>query len=532
MLGWEVWFAVVPGLILFLYGIENFSREILNVVGGSFRSTLSKITKNPLQGTILGAIVTAIMQSSTATTVITISLVNAGAISFAQSLGVLFGSNIGSTITAQLVAFKLTGFGPLFILFGFVLSIAGGKYRFAGKPLFYFGLVFFSISLMAAAIEPIKGDPGIVGLFAGFSNVFLGIGVGIIATIILQSSAVTTGIVVLLAASGMISLEQGIPILLGANIGTTATTLLAASGMDLFAKRASVAHLLFNVGGVLIFLPFLPDFSAFISSLGGDAGVQVANAHLIFNIVCATIFLIMISQFRSVVERLVPGTEEEILFHTKYLSNGIPDANPEAFGLIENELRNSQDVTAALFHESATLLRTGKTRLIMRVDKLEALNDFLDEKIESALLGLSTRKLNEDEAEKTVLLVRISNSIEHLGDRGRALGKVASSMSERGVSFSPAAMSEIEQIYAKFSENIEIIGKRLPRISAKGVESIRKNDIELRALINSGYKSHLRRLYSQKAYSGTFYAEVVSLVEASNANVREIRKLAEMYSRL
>ena len=258
----------------------------------------------------------------------------------------------------------------------------------------------------------------------------------------------------------------------------------------------------------------------------------MANAHLIFNIICAGIFLVLISLFRKAVERIVPGTENEILFTTKYLSNGVPESNATAFRMIENELRNSQDVTAALFKESAELLRTGETRLIMRVDKFEALNDYLDKKIESALLELSKRKLTESEAQKTVLLVRISNSIEHLGDRGRALGKVAGAMSEHGVSFSQTAVSEVEQIYAKFSENLEIAGKRLPKITPGYVDRIRKNDIELRALINSGYRNHLKRLYSQEAYTGTYYAEVISLIEASNANVREIRKLAEMYSKL
>ncbi len=532
MFTWEPWFAIVPGLILFLYGIENFSREIQRVAGERFRSALVKLTKNPVGGATLGAIVTAIIQSSTATTVIAVGLVNAGTISFAQSLGIMFGANVGTTITAQLIAFKLTGFAPFFILLGFLLSVAGGKYRFLGKPIFYFGLVFFSLALISDAVEPISDDPDVLALFSQFSNVFLAILVGIIAVIVLQSSSVVTGIVVLLAASGLIGLGQSIPIILGANIGTTATSLLAASRMDLYAKRASAAHLLFNVGGVLLFLPFLGPFADIVAGFGGTAAQQVANAHLIFNLTTAVIFLVALKPFKTIIEKMVPGEEKEILFHTKYLDDRIPKNNRKAFELIEKEIINLLDITLTLYEESSELLKTGKAQKLQRVAKLEALNDFIDDRIERGLLEISKRKLAAKEAERTVLLVRISNTIEQLGDGGEKLGYLSVDMGEAGLSFSSEAVVELEQMYEKFRDNMLIARESIPKISAKNVELMRKNDNAFRALTNSGYKKHLERLYSQKAYAGSSFVEAVSILEDANSHLREIRKLSELYSKV
>lgn len=532
MFTWELWFAIVPGLILFLYGIENFSKEIQKVAGERFRSALVKLTKNSWGGAALGAVVTAIIQSSTATTVIAVGLVNAGTISFAQSLGIMFGANVGTTITAQLIAFKLTGFAPFFILLGFLLSIAGGKYKFLGKPLFYFGLVFFSLGLISDAVEPIKEDPDILALFSQFSNVFLAILAGIIGVIVLQSSSVVTGIVVLLAGSGLLTLGQSIPIILGANIGTTATSLLAASRMDLYAKRASAAHLIFNVAGVLLFLPLLGPFADIVAGIGGTSAQQVANAHLIFNLSATIIFLLALKPFKTVVEKVVPGEEEEIIFHTMYIGDKIPKSNKKAFEIMEKEIINLLDVTNKLFDESVGFVKSGKVQKLQRVAKLEALNDFLDEKIEKSLLEISKRKLSAKEAERTVLLVRISNAIEQLGDGGESFGYLSVDMGETGTSFSPEAVLELEQMYEKFRENMLIARESIPKISAKNVKSMRKNDNAFRALTNSSYEKHLERLYSQKAYAGSSFVEAVSILEDANFHLREVRKLSELYSKV
>lgn len=528
MVGWEVWFAVVPGLILFLYGIDNFSREVQRVAGNKFRELIGNMTSTPAKGAFFGALATAVIQSSTATTVIAVGFVNAGVLSFAQSLGVVFGANIGSTVTAQLVALKLTAFGPVFILVGFLLSISGMKYKFIGKTIFYFGLVFFSLALISDAIEPIETEPEVLNLFKTFSNVFIAIAAGFLFTAIVQTSAVTTGIVVLLVGGGFIGLEQGIPLIMGANIGTTVTSLIAARGMDTYAKRTAVSHVLFNVLGVLMFLPFITPFATAITSLGGQPAQQMANAHTIFNVICTLVFLIALKPFVYVVEKVVPSKEKEVLFKTKYIDEKLPEANHEAFNQVSSELKYCLTITKEIFSESRNILVTGKTSRMQKMTKLETLNDFLDDKVSDALLSLSKRNLSKKEAKQVILLVRISNEIEQLGDDGATLGYLREDLNS-WARMSPDAEEGLERVFEKFDENMGIIQTSVPIVHPQGRKAFRKNDAQLRKMINWNYEQHLKRLAQKKAPTGSVFVEALSTIESANARVREIRKLSEMY---
>jgi phosphate:Na+ symporter len=301
---------VIPVLtlvVIFLFGIQKFSKQIDQVAGEKFKSFLSRITKTPLRGTALGLVFTSLIQSSTATTVILVGLVNAEIISFSNSLGVIFGANIGTTVTSQLVALNVANIAPYFILAGFLITYLGRSYNRWGKPIFYFGLIFFSLSLISLYIEPVKSDPSIIKMFASITNIYTALAVGIVFTAIIQSSSVASGLVVLLVGAGLLNFEQAIGVVLGANIGTTATALLASIKLSLNAKRVAIAHFLFNVLGVLIFLPFLQPFSHFVASFGGSEQQVIANAHLLFNVACAAVFLLCVKPFEFFITSLIPA---------------------------------------------------------------------------------------------------------------------------------------------------------------------------------------------------------------------------------
>ena len=525
---WTLLFAIIPGLVIFFYGIENFSKEVQKIAGSKFRSLLEKLTSSPLRGAFLGAFVTSIIQSSTATTVIAVGLVNAGVLTFAQSLGVVFGANVGTTMTAQLVAFQLTVFAPFFILFGFLLTIIGGKYRFLGKSVFYFGLVFFSLTLISNAIAPIKSDPEIIAMFAQFSDVFVAMAAGFLFTAIVQSSSVTTGIVVLLVGDGLLTLPQAIPIIMGSNIGTSVKAILASRGMDLYAKRTSMAHFLFNLLGVLIFLPFLGGFTEFVVSLGGAPVQQIANAHTVFNVLCAAIFLILIKPFAYAVEHAVPGKEREIIFKPMYLVEKLPESNAECLGLIRKELGHSLLVTGEIFDESIALLAEGKPDRLQKISKLEALEDYLDEKIEGAIVELSGRGLTEKGEKLAIILLRISNAIEQLGDIGARIGNSGSELSGKGLALSPDVVEDIKKIHGKFRESLQIAANDLPIADGERAR-MKHNDNELRALVNWGYyRTHLKRICPEKPTLDSGFVEAISGLESANAKLREIRKLSEI----
>ncbi len=533
MLELTILFAVVPGVILFLYGVEHFSREMMKVAGERFQSMLTRITASPVQGAFLGAFITAIIQSSTATTTITVGLVNSGIIPFVHSLGIIFGSNLGTAVTAQLVAFRVTSFGPIFIILGFVLSLIGGRYKFMGKPLFYFGLVFFSLNLISTELAPLRENTELISALSAFDNVIIGIIAGFLFTVMVQSSSVTAGIVVLFAASGLIGLGQGIPLILGSNIGTTATALLASWKMNLFARRTAVSHLLFNVIGILLILPFLGPFEQLITAIGGTHAHMIANAHLIFNLTMLMVFLLVINRFEKLVVRLVPGTEKEILFQTEYLKDGLPEDNKIAFYLIEKEIANSMNITIDLYKTAMSAMRSIDDAAMQRVVKLESLNDFLDKKISEALVELSKRDLKEHEAERITMLVRISNVIERLGDNARKIASSFETMHASSLHISQDGKDEINAVYERFNANFIELGEVFPdKADTVFVKKMRRYNTLLEKAVLKGYQKHIHRAKSGKAYSGSVFVSVVSTLDSANGKLEEVVLLSRDYGKI
>jgi len=301
----HVTIAGLTAVILFIFGLENFSKEIEKISGEKFRKFLSKSTRIPVLGVLIGAVVTAIIQSSSATSVIAIGLVNAGVLSFKNSVGVIFGANIGTTITAQLVAYKLTSFAPILIILGFLLSLKRSRYSLFAKSIFYFGFVFFSLNLISTSLSPLQNDPILIKYLSTVHNPLITILIGGLFTAMVQSSSVTTGLAVILTQQGLLSLENAVPILMGANIGTTVTALIAMINFDIAAKKTAFAHLLFNVGGVIIFTPAFLIWGKHLNTLSSSPAVTLAFVHLVFNVMTSFIFVIFISPFTKFIDRVL-----------------------------------------------------------------------------------------------------------------------------------------------------------------------------------------------------------------------------------
>lgn len=531
MINWGMIISLLVGLVIFLFGMQNFSAEIQKIAGEKFRKVLGKAVSNRFTATLSGAGVTALLQSSTATTLITVGLINAGVISFAQSLGIILGSNIGSTLTAQLVALNLTSFAPFLVIFGFFLGIFGGRYKYLGKGIFYFGLVFFGIGLISQAVYPIRDDPLVLDYFSRLDNTYLAILAGFIFTVLTNSSAVTIGIAIVLSQSGLISLQQGIPILLGANLGTTILTLIVSSRLNLYAKRTAVAHLMFNVIGVLILLPFITPFANFITLLGGSTQQQIANAHTIFNVLAAFLFLIILTPFRKVVEFLVPGNEEEILLKTKYLESKTPQSNNQAFEQIEKEMNYLLDISYEMFEISFNLLKEQKDKDLQKLEKLGTLSNLLSSEIEEALYNISQRKLTETEAKKVLYLVRLSNSLEQLGDIAEDIGNLPNSLIEKGIRFSHQSLKGIEIISNKFEDSFKEVKKIFLKNSSEKVKK-KFGRSEIEPIINKLYESHIKILKLEATYSGSLFVESISLIENSISKLREVVNLSNIYSNI
>lgn len=280
-------FTVISAILLFLHGLQGFSHEIRTAFGDSLTRVMARFTKNRFRGFAVGAVFTALIQSSSAATALTVALVDAGTITLRGSLGLLMGANVGTSSTAWLVSFKLIGIGPYFIVLGALVGFVPHKSRILGKVLFYFGFIFFALDLLSSSLAPLREYPAL-----------------------LQSSSVTTGLAILLTQQGLMQPTAAIAVVIGANIGTTSTSLIASLGMGRTAKRAALANLLFNVGGTLLIVPVLPLFSRTVDALVESPGQTVAMAHLLFNVLTATIFLFAMRWLELLLNRLMPAEHD------------------------------------------------------------------------------------------------------------------------------------------------------------------------------------------------------------------------------
>lgn len=283
--------SIFAAIVLFLFSLQGFSKELQEVGSDKLKSWLSRVTQNKYKGFVVGVFTTAIIQSSSAVSSIVVALIDSGIITFSNSIGVLIGTNVGTTFTAWLVAFKIKNLGSILIVVGTLLSAIPHRMRLIGKSVFYLGLILFALDLINLTLSPLKEAPIFVEILSYSDVLLLGLLAGAIVTALVQSSSVVTGLVIILASQGLIGLLGAITVLLGSNIGTTSTALLASLKMSIHARKAAKANFYFNLIGVLLFLPFLHPFKNLVFQISLPLTYQIAIAHLLFNTIIALLFL-------------------------------------------------------------------------------------------------------------------------------------------------------------------------------------------------------------------------------------------------
>ncbi len=305
----------VAGLVLFLYGVSRLSESLQRVAGDRMKEILARCTKNPLAGVATGTVATTLLDSSSVTIIMVIALVNAGLLTFVQSLGVIMGANIGTTISSQIIAFRLNDYAPILLGAGFLLHFLPKKQRLkdTGLILFGVGLIFFGLDIIGEAAEPLKSYQPFTDWMTGLENPWWGVLAGAAFTVAIQSSSATLGIIIILAGQGLVPLPAGIAIMLGAEIGTCADTLVATVGRSREAVRAGIFHLLFNVATVLIGVSLVEGLAAAAAWLApaGDVARQIANAHMLFNIGGVAVFIWFTPLFAKALQWLVPDRKPE-----------------------------------------------------------------------------------------------------------------------------------------------------------------------------------------------------------------------------
>ncbi len=412
--------GLLGGLAIFLFGMDQMTDGLKVVAGERLRSILGRLTANRWAGMATGAGVTAVIQSSSVTTVLVVGFITSGLMTLEQSLGVIIGANIGTTVTAQIVSLNVTKYALLLVAAGFAMTfIARQKNRVAqGAVVMGLGLVFFGMVIMSDAMSPLRTYQPFINAMATMERPIVGIVAAGIFTALVQSSSATTGIVIVLASAGLVTPEAGIALILGANVGTSATALLAAIGKPREALRAAVAHTFFNVVGVLLWVFFIDELASFVGLIGGGTAREIANAHTTFNLINAGLFIGFTKQIAQAVERLVPdrSAAEEAKIKVKYLDKTLLDTPPLALDRVRLELLRMSDRVRVMLDEILPAILTGTRDDLVAIQRADDEVDELHGYIIRYLGHIGQNPMSEASAEELVNLMEATNNLEAIGD--------------------------------------------------------------------------------------------------------------------
>lgn len=515
----EFIFNSIGGLGLFIYGIRLMGEGLQKACGDKMRKLLGVLTTNPLMGTAMGAAVTALIQSSSATTVMTIGFVNAGLMTLCQAIGVIFGANIGTTITAQLIAFKLTNYALPILGIGFGLNFFAKRrtIRFIGQFLLGFGMLFLGLNIMTSVAKPFGNSEVVRQMFINFSqNPLLGILVGMVVTMIVQSSSVTVGLVLALATVGLLDLRGAIPLLLGSNIGTCITAAFASIGGTVSARRTAVAHIGFNVLGTIIVLLLLPVYRTIVLYTSNNIARQVANAHTLFNVMNAIIFLPFVAIYAKFLTKVIKGEEEEeIESLPKYLEQHLLNTPSVAIGAASREIIRTLKITQQMVRIAMQGFLKNNLRILNKVIQKEEAVDALRLATTNYLVELMQRELSPQQSAKIPALIHIVNDVERIGDHAENLKDLAEQKIEEVMPFTNTAIAELKKMQNEIDEMIDVSVDTLKLDDTEKAEVVLNKENYINSLRFDLKQNHIKRLERGecRVLSGVVFLDIISNFE-------------------
>jgi len=546
--------TLVGGLALFLYGMEKMSEGLKKSAGDRMRNILSALTSNRFIAMFVGAFVTMVIQSSSATTVMLVSFVQAQLMTFVQSLGVILGADIGTTITAQLVAFKLTDYALLMIAVGFAMTMLSKKdsTKYIGEAILGFGILFFGMKLMSDAMRPLRTFQPFIDLLKGLENPLLGLLVGTLFTALVQSSSAFTGIVIVLAQQGLLTLEAGIPLVMGANIGTCITAGLASIGTSREAKRVAIAHVMFKIGGVLLFIFWIPTFAGIIRSispasvgldgidkLASETPRQIANAHTIFNVSLALFFLPFTTMFANLIMKIYPERKQEkgIQPATWHLDDKAISTPAMAIDLARNEISRMSKIFGRMLEAIIEPFKSNDPQqdkkypqlslvegIEMREDKL----DFLEEHIVAYLRKIGRQELSDRQIREVYGMMSIVNDIESIGDiiEKNMIPLIAKKLA-LNTDFSEEGKEELDIFHTKVCKQVSRLKEAFSELNPEIARSIMSKEEKYSDLETEYRTRHLERIHEQREESietHEIHMELMDLLKQINVYTGDIAK--------
>lgn len=506
-------FGLLGGLALFIFGMNMMSESLQKVAGDKMKKVLGVLTRNAVCGMLAGALVTAVLQSSSATTVLVIGFVSAGLMSLKQGISVIFGANIGTTMTAQLMAFKISDYIMPIVFIGFLIAFIAKKekIKFVGQTIFAFGLLFVGIEMMGDVMKPLATSPVFINMMEKVGHIpVLGVGVGLVMTLVVQSSSATIAVLQSFASqagpdgASVIGLVGAIPILLGDNIGTTITAILASIGQSKDAKRCAIAHSVFNITGSFIFIWIIKPFAKFvemISPKGNELDVisrQIANAHMSFNIINTLIWLPLLPVMVKIVMFIVRDDKEVSIEDYKeksFLDKNVISQPIAAMYLVSQEIRRAGRLVSEMIGNMKATVMNNDSKALAELEKNAKLVTEIDENTVSYISGMfSNGSLTEEQSSTTAGLLYVLNDIARVSKRCEDASPVIRAKLEGKYKFSKDAVEEL----GKVIDNVEIMYRTsivsLENGDTKTARKVFDYRKELRNMEKKFNKNHLKRL--------------------------------------
>jgi phosphate:Na+ symporter len=512
--------SLLGGLALFLYGMKIMGDGLEKFSGDSMRKFLEIVTVKPVMGVFVGTIVAATIHSSSATTVMVVGFVNAGLMTLRQAIGVIMGANIGTTVNAQIIAFRLEDYVLPVIALGFLMYAVGKRksVKYIGQFTLGFGVLFLGLSIMSDSVAPLRGNPTLINTMASLgAHPWLAMLAGTVMTVMIQSSSATIGMLMALASQGIVTLDAAVPILLGDNIGTCITALLASIGTNLSARRAAVAHIVFNVFGAILFLVGLRWFIEFVLLISpqGDISRQIANAHTSFNILSTIIFLPLVGFLEKTVILIVPGEEDLVRTGPIYLDERILNSPSIALSLASKEIvrmayfcRDNLQLSMQAFFEK-------DMKAVNQVLEMEEVIDGLEKSIAFYLAKAAQHSMIPELSDKHSMLLNAVNDFERVGDHAENVTNLAQKRIEEKLPFSENAEKELKVMHDYVLETFEKAIYALEHEDNDSALEVKKRERKIDNMEKLLRSRHIRRLNAGLCYpaSGVVFLDIISNFE-------------------
>ena len=531
------------GLALFLYSMNMMSAGLEAAAGNKMKSILEKLTSSTFMGVIVGTVITAIIQSSSATTVMLVGFVNSGLMQLSQAVGVIMGANIGTTVTGLLITLDIKEIAPVFAFIGvcFIVFSKKEKLNHWGKIIAGFGILFIGMDMMSGSMSGLRDSEVFVNVITEFSNPFIGILAGTIFTAIIQSSSASVGILQALAMSGVVTIDNGIYVLFGFTIGTCVTAVLASLGTSVNAKRTTLIHLLFNIIGTAIFLvicELVPFTTWFANLFPNNPSAQIANAHLVYKVVTTIILFPFAKQLVKLATIILPEKETEkarpsLAERCSHLST----YNMGNMAIIISAIREELEYMYAIAKENVALsfeAVLGHTMeyeetLKENEDKLDMLNAQISQYISSIL----SKPMSAQDSELISGYFRIVSNIERIGDHARNFSGYVKYLTSHNMTFSERALGEIEKMKNVCMEALKAFDSDMKTYNIEALTEIAQVEQRLDDLTDAYRKAQIERMKTTSCApeASVFYSEMLTDVERIGDHLLNIaEQFAQMYS--